>query len=102
MITDTGKVAGGKPATGRLCQAGLREKASVRHLARRLTGYRKESSTNSRDNVQGNSSPQRSERRGTIRRVPERRTPASLMRSDAPWVTRCGIGPTDDRAASAR
>src|SRR5882672_2386668 len=67
MITDTGKVAGGKPATGRLCQAGLREKASVRHLARRLTGYRKESSTNSRDNVQGNSSPQRSERRGTER-----------------------------------
>ena len=76
MITDTGKVAGGKPATGRLCQAGLREKASVRHLARRLTGYRKESSTNSRDNVQGNSSPQRSERRGTIRRVPERRNPS--------------------------
>src|ERR1700737_1219855 len=37
MITDTGKVAGVKPATGRLCQAGLREKASVRHLARRLT-----------------------------------------------------------------
>jgi hypothetical protein len=55
MITDTGKVAGGKPATGRLCQAGLREKASVRHLARRLTGYRKESSTNSLGNVQGNS-----------------------------------------------
>jgi hypothetical protein len=34
MIIDTGKIAGGKPATGRLCQAGLREKASVRHLAR--------------------------------------------------------------------
>jgi len=29
----TGKEAGGKPATGRLCQAGLRDEASVRHLA---------------------------------------------------------------------
>ena len=95
MITDTGKVAGGKPATGRLCQAGLREKASVRHLARRLTGYRKESSTNSRDNVQGNSSPQRSERRGTERldyRTSEGRVLATWFRKADRVVARTPVG----------
>ena len=30
---DTGKGAGGKPATGRLCQAGLGDETSVRRLA---------------------------------------------------------------------
>jgi hypothetical protein len=30
---DTGKGASGKPATGRLCQAGLEDEASVRRLA---------------------------------------------------------------------
>ena len=95
MIADTGKVADGKPATGRLCQAGLREKASVRHLAWRLTGYRKESSTNSRDNVQGNSSPQRSERRGTERldyRTSEGRVLATWFRKADRVVARTPVG----------
>ena len=95
MIADTGKVADGKPATGRLCQAGLREKASVRHLAWWLTGYRKESSANSRDNVQGNSSPQRSERRGTERldyRTSEGRVLATWFRKADRVVARTPVG----------